>query len=80
MLGYMSPDEARKLGFTHHGRYFGIPLWIGDPDGNCLVAVKWSPLNWVMDLFHGIEDLVRAIAFPEALPCFQFSLGDEIKK
>ena len=78
MLGHLSASKAKKLGFTHHGSYYGISLWIGDPEGNCLVGVKWAPLNLVMDLFHGVEDLVRAIRFPDSLPDFQFSIGEEI--
>lgn len=77
----MTAKQAKGQGFTHHGKYFGIPVWIGgleDSDG-LLVAAKWAPLECLMSLFHGIEGLLRDIFFPDDEPCFQFLMGREIE-
>lgn len=71
MLGYMTTKEAKAHGFTHHGKYFGIPVWLGDPDGGCpTVATKWAPMEYVMSAAHVIEGAIRALMGME--PCFQF--------
>lgn len=77
MLGYMSESEAKGHGFTHHGKYFGIPVWIGDPYGDCMVATKVSWLEPVMSLAHVIEGLCHAMRGTE--PNFMFLVGREIK-
>lgn len=78
MLGYMTIKEARSLGFTHHGKYYGIPLWIGDPDGEFRVATKWMPMEYVMTVFHYIEAFIRPMMFPDDEPSFQFQVGHPI--
>lgn len=78
MLGYMTEKEALQLGFTHHGKYFGIPCWM--TDGDCpMVATKWSPMEYVMDVFHVIEGFLRSAFYPDDEPCFQFLIGEKIK-
>ncbi len=79
MLGYMTEKEALEIGFTHHGEYYGIPLWIA-PDKDFMVATKWAPMEYVMTAFHHIEAFLRSILFPEDEPGFQLSLGLEIKQ
>lgn len=79
MLGYMTAKEAKAQGFTHHGKYFGIPVWIGNPERDgMLVATKWAPLEYLMTLFHAIEGLMRATLYPEDEPAFQFQVGPKI--
>lgn len=74
MLGYMTKAEALENGFTHHGRYYGIPLWITDEI--CpVVATKWYPMEFVMDLFHVIEITMRSLLFPDDELVFQFQIG-----
>lgn len=80
MLGYMNESEALKNGFTHHGKYFGIPVWIDpDPEKGFLVATKWAPMEYLMTVFHHIEGVLRSTFFPNDEPVFQFLLGEEIK-
>lgn len=78
MIGYMSPTEAKRHGFTHHGSYFGIPVWIA-PNAGFMVATKWFPMEYVMSAFHVIEAAIRSVACPDDEPFFQFVLGMEIK-
>lgn len=80
MLGYMNAKAAKAAGFTHHGKYFGIPVWIGDPDGDCMVATKWAPMEHLMTVFHVFEGILRAVFFPGEEPVFQFLVGPEIKE
>lgn len=79
MLGYMTAKRARALGFTHHGKYFGIPVWIGEPDGEFRVAVKHPLLEYVMDAAVWIEGFLRDTFRPQDPPSFQFWVGAEIK-
>lgn len=74
MLGYMTKAEARRHGFTHHGKYYGLPLYIA-PEKGFMVATKISWLEPVMTVFHHIEATVRATAFPDREPTFVFQLG-----
>jgi hypothetical protein len=83
MLGYMTAKEARSHGFTHHGSYFGIPVWVGNPEraddvGGVMIATKWAPMEYLMTVFHYIEGFMRAVLFPDAEPRFQFQVGPEI--
>ncbi|GJN50833.1 hypothetical protein [Pseudomonas tohonis] len=77
MLGYMTAQEAKSLGFTHHGKYYGIPVWVGDPHGDCMVATKWAPLELLMSLWHHVEGLCHAMRGTE--PTFMFLVGREIE-
>lgn len=76
MLGYMTAETAKGHGFTHHGKYFGIPVWIGDPDGDMMVATKWAPMEIAMTAGHYIEGAIHAMRGTE--PSFMFVLGKQI--
>lgn len=79
MFGYMSAKEAKAQGFTHHGKYFGIPVWLGNPEQEGMaVAAKWAPMEHVLTLFHYIEGFMRAVLFPDDRPVFQFLQGPRI--
>jgi hypothetical protein len=79
MLWYMTAEKAKQEGFTHHGKYYGIPVWIGDPDGDCMVATKWAPLEPLMTLFHYIEGFMHSMMHPYDEPYFQFQVGERIE-
>jgi hypothetical protein len=80
MLGYMTAKEALASGFTHHGKYFGIPVWVGNPGEEMLVAAKWAPMEYLMTAFHHIEGFMRSVLFPEDEPMFQFLIGPPIAR
>lgn len=77
MLGYMSEKQALKNGFTHHGKYFGIPVWVA-PEKEFMVATKWAPMEYVMAAMHPVEQFMRSVLHPEDEPVFQFMLGRKI--
>ncbi len=79
MLGYMTKKEALEFGFTHHGKYYGIPIWITAEDDAPMVATKWAPMEYVMTLFHYVEAIVRSVAFPSDEPAFMFRVGKRIE-
>lgn len=76
MLGYMTKKDAISHGFTNHGSYYGVPLWMSD-DADCpMVAAKWAPMELVITLFHYIEGLAFYLNYgEEAEPCFMFKMG-----
>lgn len=76
MLGYMSEAKAKAEGFTHHGKYYGIPIWIGDPYRDCMVATKVWWLEPVMSAAHVIEGLCHSLRGTE--PSFMFLVGRKI--
>jgi hypothetical protein len=78
MLGYMTAAEAKAEGFTHHGKYFGIPVWMSD-DATPMVATKWAPMEYVMSAFHEIEGLLRDVFMSQDEPGFQFWMGRKIE-
>jgi hypothetical protein len=80
MLGYMTAKDAADAGFTNHGSYYGIPIWIGAPDSEApLVATKHAALEPLMTLFNFLEGLVVSSAYPEDEPAFMFKVGREIE-
>ena len=78
MIGYMTEKEAVKNGFTHHGKYFGIPLWVA-PDKDFMVATKWAPMEYVMTAAHYVEVFMRSVLYPNDDPTFQFLLCEPIE-
>lgn len=80
MLGYMGKSEALAAGMTHHGSYYGIPLWLGSDNPDFPVCCKWKPMENIMIAFHYIEGFMRSILFPEDEPSFQFKIGEKIKE
>lgn len=73
---YTSADEAKSLGLTHYGSYFGIPLYIGEVDGECAVELKYSFMYPLMELFHHIEGVINELKGVE--PNFQFTVKGEL--
>jgi hypothetical protein len=63
MLGYMGKQEAKAIGFTHQGRYFGIPLWITNSQRPMIVA-KWYPMELMVTLLQQSEIYVKLKLFP----------------
>lgn len=78
MLGYMTARDAKGYGFTHHGAYYGIPLWVAQ-EPVFMAATKWAPLEYLMTLFHYIEGFMRSVLFPDSEPGFMFQVGPEIE-
>lgn len=76
MLGYMNAQTAKAEGFTHHGSYYGIPVWMSDDDNNPMVATKWAGFEPVMTCFHYVEAVCNALLDRE--PTFMFKLGQPI--
>lgn len=80
MLGYMTAKEAVANGFTHHGKYFGIPVWLAPENASFPVATKWAPLEFVMPFVHWIEGTLSGILYPDSEPTFQFLVGAPIDR
>lgn len=81
MLGYLPATEAKAQGFTHHGKYFGIPVWLGDPDSEApMVAAKWAPLEFAITVASHIEGTLLWLFFPEREPAFQLLVGRRIEE
>ena len=79
MLGYMTAKNAKAQGFTHHGSYFGIPIWIGDVESIApLVAPKWAPMELGMTVAHHIEQILASIFWMGQEPVFRFWVGEPI--
>jgi hypothetical protein len=79
MLGYMTAKEAVANGFTNHGKYYGIPVWIADDEEGLMVAAKWAPMEYVMTAAHYVEGFMRSVLFPDDEPAFQFLVGQPIE-
>ena len=78
MLGYMTKQQAMAHGLTHHGSYYGIPLWV-KPGARFMVATKWAPFEYLMTLFQYIEGALGGTFFPENEPAFMFKVGSKIE-
>lgn len=44
------PQDIILQNFTHYGLFLGVvPVYVGDPEGECRVAIRnWWP-EWVLD-------------------------------
>ena len=74
---YITERRAAEYGFTHHGKYFGIPVWM-TVDGCPMVAAKFAPCEYLITVGHYIEGFIRAMRGME--PGFQFLATKEIPK
>lgn len=79
LFDHMTATQALENGFTHHGSYYGIPLWVA-PGNSFMAATKWAAMEPVLSLFHVIESVVRGVFQPYAEPVFKFGIGREIAK
>lgn len=79
ILGLMSAREALEEGFTHHARYFGIPVWFAEEGDGCRIAAKWPPMDYVIPIFADIEQFI-ALAFLSDQEGFTFHVGAEIDR
>lgn len=80
VLGYVTKAEAKRLGMTHHGRYFFIPVWMADVESDApQVLEKFLPLGRCMEAIHVVEGLLHSLFWPDAEPVFQFHVLGEIK-
>lgn len=82
ILGYTTKAEAIAAGCTHHGSYYGIPLWMGDIDSEApLVFAKWAPLDFLIGVFAMVENLLAPLVYgPDAAVGFRFKLLGEIEE
>lgn len=74
LLGYMTEAEAKRLGFSHHGLYYGIPFWVRDPYGVFEAGPKWAVLEPVVTLFHHIEGICNHLL--NRPPSFMFQIRE----
>lgn len=59
----MDQHQAKAVGFTHQGKYFGIPLWITDSQRPMIVA-KWYPMESIISLLQRTEVYIKSNFFP----------------
>lgn len=75
-LLYLTTEQAKAEGFTHSASYYGIPCWMQDPEGECVVATKWEPLEYLMEPISYIEGFFNGMMQRE--PTFLFKITGEI--
>lgn len=63
MFGYMDKNEAKAIGFTHQGKYFGIPLWLTHSQ-RPMIAAKWYPMEFIISFLQRAEVYVKSRWFP----------------
>lgn len=78
MLGFMSKQEALSLGYTNHGKYFGLPVYLADDGPGLMVTAKCKWLNWAVDVIATVEGILRDTFRPQDPPGFQFWVGPRI--
>lgn len=75
MMGYMTAQQALLAGYTHHGRIFGVPIWLSDVDSDePRLAAKWAPLD---TLIYLLSELFNALPLPSG--GFPIVVGPKIK-
>ncbi|KAB1444161.1 hypothetical protein [Bordetella bronchiseptica] len=58
------PAEVIAREFTHYGLFLGcVPVYVGDPEGECRVAVRnWWP-EWLLDFANASLGLFVSLGF-----------------
>ena len=51
LFDHMTAAQALENGFTHHGSYYGIPVWI-KPFSGFQLATKWAALEPLVRFLH----------------------------
>ena len=74
-FGTTSAREALDEGFTHHGKFCQIPVWMNDGG---MVTAKWNPLNLIIPYVAVIQVFLFRLRFPEEEPRFVFLKGPRI--
>ena len=77
---FISEAEAVAAGFTHHGKYCGIPIYVaGDHFRGIEISVKWKLLDYidVISLIAYVEMITRYIIGDER--GFRFLIGEKLK-
>lgn len=80
MLGYVTEKTALACGMTHHGSYYGIPLWMNLDGPELSLQAKWMPLDYLIPVFSWFENIIRPIIFPDDDPVFQLKVGRDIRE
>lgn len=77
---YLNEVNAIKEGYTHHGRYYRIPVWLelGDDKDDFAMAAKWLPMEIAITIMHHIEGLITSIFYPGDEPMFKVAVGPKI--
>jgi hypothetical protein len=76
---WMSPAAALRAGFTNHGSYYGLPVWMSD-DERPLVGAKSGLLNVLVPVISAIElSLVWMTGQQHEWAGFMFYLGPRIE-
>jgi hypothetical protein len=83
ILKRMTDDEIRR-NFTHIGLMFGlVPVYIGDPEGQCRIAVRnWWP-EWLLDageVLMGCAITFKCWLDPHYEPLFPIKITGEIQR
>lgn len=76
----MSKQEALAAGYTNHGAYYGIPIWIDMDDPACpAVQCKYVLMDWLFDIAGVLEAAFRSLTCPNEPYGFTFFVGESIK-
>ena len=75
-IGWVTKEAAKKEGFTNHGSYYGIPLYIGGAEDDMCIVTKHIAFEWLVDIADFIESLCYDIVGAERMFCF--TVGSEI--
>ncbi|MFT4924665.1 MAG: hypothetical protein ACI8WB_000748 [Phenylobacterium sp.] len=76
MVVYMTRQRALRAGFTHHGSYHGIPMWMGGIDGVPIVCSKVTLLEHLVSFFRFFEQQIGRLKHKR--PIYRFMLGKKI--
>jgi len=76
MIGYTTEKQAKINGFTHHGSYYGIPIWINAESEMPEVMAKFLPFELFFFIFSQIELLLIRLTNMDG---FMFKIGKPIK-
>jgi len=80
MFSYLTKEDLLRQKFTHHGRYYGLPIWIGDhgDDKQFMIAPKYKFTGKIMHLMMGADEIIQFFTRPGEEYSLKFFIGREI--
>lgn len=75
---FVGTEEAKNMGFTHHGSYYGFPCYLNLDGGGVAVMEKVPLLGWVIPVISAIENTIGLIIKPYEEQGFVFTVKGEL--
>ena len=68
MFGVIKTEDAKRMGYTHHARWYGVPCWHDRRRG--VTIAKWGLLEYWITACYLIDAAVKRLRNEEIVRTF----------